>query len=265
MTADTSWVASMPEVYDRCLGPAVFAPLAADLAVRARAGSPQRVLELAAGTGILTAGLVEAQPDAEVIATDLNQAMVQYASVLEPRATWEVADAMHLVYADASFGLVACQFGVMFFPDKVTAYREVRRVLVPGGSFLFNVWDTLDTHGFENAVTDALAELLPEDTPDFLARLPHGYADPDRIRADIQAAGLRVESLDHVELVGTAPSAAVLAEGYGLGTPLRFELQERGDLADLVPRLAEALTRRLGEGPVDGRLAAYVVRAGKPG
>src|SRR5262245_18769011 len=113
----------MPGVYDRCLGPGVFAPFAADLAVRARQGSPARVLELPAGTGILTAGLVEALPEAEITATDLNAAMVEYAEALEPRATWRVADAMDLEYADAAFDLVACQFGVMFFPDKVTAYR----------------------------------------------------------------------------------------------------------------------------------------------
>jgi SAM-dependent methyltransferase len=265
--ADASWVESMPEVYDRCLGPAVFAPLAGDLATRAQmyAGGSRRVLELAAGTGILTAGLVEALPEAEITATDLNPAMITYAAALVPGASWRVADAMDLDFADDSFDLVACQCGVMFFPDKVTAYREVRRVLAPGGLFLFNAWDTLDTHDVEAALTDALAEVLPDDTPDFVARVPHGYADPDRIRADLQAAGLRFAGLVRNVLVGRSPSAATLAEGYCLGTPLRFELQERGDLADLVPRVASAMTRRLGEGPVEGRLAEHVVRAVKPG
>jgi SAM-dependent methyltransferase len=269
--ADASWVESMPEVYDRCLGPAVFAPLAGDLATRAQmyAGGSTRVLELAAGTGILTAGLVEALPDAEITATDLNPAMVTYAAALVPGATWRVADAMDLGqedgWADDSFDLVACQCGVMFFPDKVTAYREVRRVLAPGGMFLFNVWDTVDTHDVEAALTASLGEVFPEDTPDFVARVPHGYADPDRIRADVQAAGLQFKGQVRNVLVGRSPSAATLAEGYCLGTPLRFELQERGDLADLVPQVAAAMTRRLGEGPVEGRLAAYVIRAHKPG
>ena len=265
--ADASWVESMPEVYDRCLGPAVFAPLAGDLATRAQmyAGGSTRVLELAAGTGILTAGLVEALPDAEVTATDLNPAMITYAAALVPGASWRVADAMDLDFAEDSFDLVACQCGVMFFPDKVTAYREVRRVLAPGGMFLFNVWDTVDTHDVENALTESLGEVFPEDTPDFVARVPHGYADPDRIRADVQAAGLQFKGLVRNVLVGRSPSAATLAEGYCLGTPLRFELQERGDLAELVPLVAAAMTQRLGEGPVEGRLAAYVIRAHKPG
>jgi SAM-dependent methyltransferase len=263
---DVSWVGSMPETYDRCLGPAVFAPVAADLATRAGMyATPGRILELAAGTGILTAGLVAALPDAEIMATDLNPAMVEYAAALVPEATWRVADAMDLDFADDSFDLVACQCGVMFFPDRITAYREVRRVLAPGGLFLFNAWDTLETHDVEAALTDALAELLPDDPPDFFARVPHGYADPDRMRADVQAAGLRFESIVRNVLAGASPSAATLAEGYCLGTPLRFELQQRGDLADLVPRIAAAMTRRLGEGRVEGRMAEYVVRAHKPG
>jgi SAM-dependent methyltransferase len=267
---DSSWVGPMPETYDRCLGPAVFAPVAADLATRAGMfATPGRVLELAAGTGILTAGLVAALPDAEITATDLNPAMVEYAAALVPEATWRVADAMDLDpddgWGDDSFDLVACQCGVMFFPDKVTAYREIRRVLVPGGLFLFNAWDALETHDVESALTDALAEVLPDDPPDFFARVPHGYADPDRMRADVQAAGLRFEGIVRNVLAGASPSAATLAEGYCLGTPLRFELQHRGDLADLVPRIAAAMTRRLGEGRVEGRMAEYVVRAHKPG
>ena len=106
---------------------------------------------------------------------------------------------------DDSFDLVVCQFGVMFLPDRIGAYREVRRVLAPGGSFLFNVWDTLETHEVEAAVIDTLAELLPDDPPDFLRRVPHGYADPARIRADVQAAGLTVAKLERVELTGESP------------------------------------------------------------
>lgn len=263
-TADTSWLESMPEVYDRCLGLATFAPYAADLALRAMELPHARVLELAAGTGIVTAGLVEALPEAEIVATDLNQAMVSYAASRTPGPTWEVADAQELRYADGAFDLVVCQFGVMFLPDRVGAYRGVRRVLAPGGSFLFNTWDTLETHQVEGAVIDSLAELIPDDPPDFLRRIPHGYADPDRIRADVQAAGLTVADLERVELVGRAPSAKVLAEGYCLGTPLRFEIQERAELADIVPRLTKALTRRLGDGLVEGSMSAYVVRATRP-
>jgi SAM-dependent methyltransferase len=266
-TGDSSWVGSMPETYDRYLGPATFAPPAADLAHRALlyAGEARQVLELAAGTGILTAGLVEALPDAEITATDLNPAMVEYAAARVPGAKWRVADAMQLEFADDSFDLVVCQFGVMFFPNRIGAYREVRRVLSPGGMFLFNAWDTIETCDIEHAITEALAEVFPDDTPDFLVRIPHGYADPERMRADVQAAGLRFTGLVRNELRGIAPSTAKVVEAYCLGTPLRFELQGRAPLAELVPRVTAAVTARLGAGPVDGRLAAYVVRAVKPG
>jgi SAM-dependent methyltransferase len=265
--ADHTWVGPMAETYDRCLGPGVFAPMAAELATRARVfAGPGQVLELAAGTGILTAGLVAALPSAQITATDLNPAMVDYASSRVPEATWRVADAMSLDgWAEDMFDLVCCQFGVMFFPDRVTAYRQVRDVLVPGGLFLFNVWDELHTHDVESAVVDSLEEVLGTDAPDFLARVPHGYADPDRMRADVEAAGLRFKSVVRNVVVGVSPSAATLAEGYCLGTPMRFELQERGDLSEIVPRVSAAMTRRLGRGPIEGSMAAYVVRAYQPG
>jgi SAM-dependent methyltransferase len=254
----------MPEVYDLRLGAAVFAPYGADLARRAAVLAPQQVLELAAGTGIVTAGMVAALPGAEVLATDLNAPMVDYAAAKVPSARWEVADAQNLGFPDASFDVVVCQFGVMFLPDRIDAYRGVRRVLRPGGSFLFNVWDTLDTHVVEAAVIDAMAELFPQDPPDFLRRVPHGYADPDRIRDDVQTAGLEVVDVERVELTGHAPSAGALAEGYCLGTPLRFELDERGKPHEVVAPLTAALTERFGDGPVQVAMSAYVIHATRP-
>jgi len=254
----------MPRVYDFRLGGAVFAPYAADLSCRAAALAPQRVLELAAGTGILTSALVAALPSAEIVATDLNPPMVDYAAAKVRGPQWEVADAQELGYADASFDLVVCQFGVMFLPMRVDAYRGVLRVLRPGGSFLFNAWDTLETHVAEAAVIDAMAQLFPQDPPDFLRRVPHGYADPDQIRADVEAAGLIVAELEQVGLTGQAPSAAALAEGYCLGTPLRFELADRGEPADVVAPLAAALIERFGDGPVEVAMSAHVVHARRP-
>lgn len=243
----------------------MFAPYGADLARRAAALAPRRVLELAAGTGIVTSGLVAALPAAEIVATDLNPPMVDYAAAKVPSARWEVADAQSLPYPDASFDLVACQFGVMFLPDRVDAYRGVLRVLRPGGSFLFNAWDTLDTHVVEAAVIDALAELFPQNPPDFLRRVPHGYADPDTIRDEVRAAGLDVVEVERVVLTGQAPSAAALAEGYCLGTPLRFELADRGEPADVVAPLTAVLADRFGGGPVEVAMSAHVVHATRPG
>lgn len=261
--SDTSWLASMPEAYDRCLGAPVFGPYATDLARRARVLAPQRVLELAAGTGVATTALRSALPAAAITATDLNPPMVAYAEARVPGPVWEVADAQQLPYADGSFDLVACQFGVMFLPDRVAAYQGICRVLRPGGSFLFNAWDVLETHVVEAAVIDAMRELFPQNPPDFLRRVPHGYADPDRIRSDLAAAGFDRVEVERVELTGRAASAASLAEGYCLGTPLRFEIAERAEPGDIVAPLAVALNERLGDGPVDVEMSAHVALASR--
>lgn len=251
----------MPEAYDRCLGTAVFKPYAVDLARRATLLAPERVLEVAAGTGVATAALVGALPDARITATDLNPPMVSYAEAHVPGPTWEVADAQNLAYPDGSFDLVVCQFGVMFLPDRVAAYRGIRRVLDAGGSFLFAAWDTLDTHVVEAAVIDVMAELFAQDPPSFLRRVPHGYADPEQIRADILASGFETANVETVALTGHAPSVATLAEGYCMGTPLRFELAERGDPAEMIQPLTEALAARFGDGPVAVQMSAHIALA----
>lgn len=254
----------MPQVYGECLGPALFAPFAVRVAQAAAARAPRHVLELAAGTGILTAELVRALPAAEITASDLNAAMVAEgaAQVLGP--VWLQADAQHLDLPDDRFDLVACQFGAMFFPDKPAAFAEAARVLVPGGTLLCTVWDDVTTSDFPAAMVAALQVVLPDDAPDFVVRIPHGYCDPDRITADLRAGGLAEPAVERVVLRGRAASARTLARGFCLGTPLRFALQERGSLPELTERLAAEMTTRLGPGPVTGELAAFLVTARAP-
>jgi SAM-dependent methyltransferase len=254
----------MPEVYDRLLGPVTFQPYADRLADRARELRPARVLELAAGTGIVTAALVDALPSAEVTATDLNDGMVAYGRAQVPGATWQTADAQDIPFADGSFDLVVCAFGAMFFPDKAKAYSEMARVLAPGGRCLLSIWDVLSSFDFEAAFSASVAKVLPQDPPTFLERVPHGYADPARIRSDISSAGLEVEAIDRVVETTSAPSAASVAEGYCLGSPTRFALEERGSLPELTQAIARELTERLGEGPITGEMAAFVVTARRP-
>ena len=134
----------MAETYERYLVPALFAPYAADLASRVAASRPDTILELAAGTGVLTHRLGRACHGARVTATDLNPAMVDYASARVTTATWQQADATDLPFEADSFDVVVCQFGVMFFPDKQQAFREVARVLKPGGRFVCNIWDVIE-------------------------------------------------------------------------------------------------------------------------
>jgi hypothetical protein len=123
------------------------------------------------------------------------------------------------------------------------------------------VWDVVETSPFPAALVESLAEVLPDDPPSFVARVPHGYADPDQITSDLRAGGLQPQAIDRVVLTGRATSARAVAEGFCLGTPLRFALQERGSLEVLTQKLGDAMTVRLGEGPVEGALAAFVVSA----
>lgn len=263
MSDDLSWVGSMPEIYDRCLRSALFEPYARHAAERAAALAPANVLELAAGTGIATAELVGRLPRADIIATDLNPAMVKWGATHVPGARWYEADAQRLDFLDGSYDLVVCQFGVMFFPDKRAAYREAARILRPGGSLIYLSWDALETCDIDAAVVDSTHALFPGDPPSFLERIPHGYHDPDVLRADVLAAGFGDVRVDQVVLRGHAESATSVAEGFGRGSPLRFELAARGDLDELVAGLGRELTTRLGDGPVTGSLSAKVITARK--
>ncbi|MEU1339163.1 class I SAM-dependent methyltransferase [Streptomyces sp. NPDC005827] len=251
----------MPEAYDRHLVPVFFRPFAADLAARAAALRPRTVLELAAGTGALTSALLDAVPTASVTATDLNEAMVIAGSAREPRAHWRQADAQELPFEDGGFDLVLCQFGVMFFPDRPTAYAEVRRVLAPRGRFLFNSWGPLATHGFGAAFQAALEQSMPGGAPTFLPDVPHGYADPAVVAADLAAAGLALATAEEVTLEGVAESAASVATGFLTGTPVSAAVQAREDAQALQLAVTRRMTDRLGAGPVTASMTATVYTA----
>lgn len=251
----------MSAAYEQYLVPVVFRPFAEDLAARAAGLRPENVLELAAGTGALTACLLAAAPSAEVTATDLNDAMVALGSARAPGATWRQADAQRLPFPDGAFDLVVCQFGVMFFPDHVAAFTEIRRVLAPGGRFLFNTWGPFAEHTFEVALQAGLERAFPADPPRFLPTVPHGYADPAVTAADLAAAGFTVEDEQKLTLRGRAASIADLATGYLTGTPVRAAVEERGDEAAVRATVVEEMTSRLGPGPVTAPMTAYVFRA----
>jgi ubiquinone/menaquinone biosynthesis C-methylase UbiE len=226
------------------------------------------VLETAAGTGVLTQELAARLPaGARIVATDLNQPMLDNAAtrLSNNRVTLLQADAQSLPMEDESFDTVACQFGVMFFPDRVHAYREARRVLRPGGHFVFNVWDRIAENEFADEVTRELAKLFPDDPPQFLARTPHGYHNVDQIREQLSAAGfsrIAVEALDRQSKAQSPLDAAV---AYCQGTPLRNEIEKRDPsrLNEATHRAAEALALRFGPGPIEGRIRAYVFTAAR--
>ncbi|MEA2828268.1 MAG: hypothetical protein QOG43_2707 [Actinomycetota bacterium] len=259
--ADRLWVDAMPEAYERWLAPAVFRPFALDAARRVAATGPRRVLELAAGTGVLTRELVAAAASAEVTATDLNDAMVDFGRRHVPGAVWRQADAMDLPFDDAEYDVVVCQFGAMFFPDKPSAFAEARRVLTRAGTLILSTWATLDTHEFQAALVAALERAFPDDPPTFMASVPHGYADVELVRADLGAGGFDRVTVESVTLEGRAQSAADVATGYCAGTPVRAEIEARGDLASTTAFVAEQMERRLGPDEVKGMMTAHVFQA----
>ena len=266
-TNDKVFAGSIPEIYDRFLVPLIFEPYALDLARRVAALAPSDVLETAAGTGVLTRALGnQLAASARIVATDLNQPMLDQAAKRQQAGAveWKQADALALPFADRSFDVVTCQFGIMFFPDRVKGYGEARRVLRPGGRFLFNVWGRIEDNEFADVVTQALAEVFPEDPPRFMARTPHGHHDVGRIRQELAAAGLTEIAVEAVDARSKAPSARDVAIAYCQGTPLRNEIEARdaSRLEEATSRAAAAVAQRFGTAAVDGRLRALVISAG---
>ena len=263
---DKVFAGSVPEIYDRFMVPLIFEPYALDLAGRVAALAPGDVLETAAGTGVLTRALAaRLAPATRMVATDLNQAMLDQAARRAPDRVieWKQADALALPFGDRSFDAVACQFGAMFFPDKVKGYGEARRVLRSGGRFLFSVWDRISDNEFADIVTQALTEMFPADPPLFMARTPHGHHDVAQIRRDLAAAGFTDIAVEALDARSRAPTARQVAVAYCQGTPLRNEIEARdaAGLEEATDRATEAVARRFGAGPVDGRIRALVASA----
>jgi ubiquinone/menaquinone biosynthesis C-methylase UbiE len=265
--SDAVFSGSIPEFYDRLLVPLIFEPYARDLAERVAKLGPQSVLEIAAGTGVVTRAMASRlPPGTRYVATDLNPPMLDYAKSKQPdggQIEWRQADALNLPFEDRTFDIVVCQFGAMFFPDKVRAYSEARRVLKPGGHFIFNVWDRISENDFADTITEALAARFPADPPRFMARIPHGYHDPTKIRAQITEAGFAECSAEMVAHLSSASSARVPAIAYCQGTPLRTEIEARdpAGLAAATDHAADALAQKFGHGAVEGRISAIVVTA----
>jgi len=264
---DKNFAGSIPDMYDSYIVPLLFEPYAADLARRAAETSPARVLETAAGTGVVTRALApRLGPHARYVVSDLNQPMLDRAASrqgADGRIAWRQADALNLPFEDDSFDSVVCQFGAMFFPDRAAGYREARRVLKPGGRFLFNVWDRIEENEFATLVTEAVGAMFPADPPRFLARTPHGYHDLEQIERDLRAAGFSDIECVTLQETSAAPSARQAALAYCEGTPLRGEIEARDParLEEATARATEAIAAAFGKGAVAGKIQAHVIAA----
>jgi ubiquinone/menaquinone biosynthesis C-methylase UbiE len=216
---------STPELYDRYMGPLLFVPYAKHVAERVAPLRPGRILETAAGTGVVTRAVNQALPAAEIVATDINPAVVEFAAQRfdSERVTFQVADAQQLPFADESFDLVLCLFGIMFFPDKIRANEEARRVLRPGGRYVLVTFNSLDLNPVPKAAGQAVATLFPED-PRYMERGPFSYTDATAVERDLRGAGFETVELETVEL-SSLVSARDAARGIVLGSPFRGEIE----------------------------------------
>jgi SAM-dependent methyltransferase len=265
--ADNIFAGNTPANYERYMVPMIFVPYAEDVAQRIARLNPKDVLEIAAGTGVVTRAMVAALgPDVQITATDLNMPMLDTAIArggVDDRVSWKQADGLALPFGDGLFDVVVCQFGVMFFPDKVKGFREARRMLRPNGRYIFAVWDGVETNEFIAVLGDKLAELFPDDPPRFMERIPHGYCNFEKISADVMVAGfssIEFETVDHLSRAASALDAAI---GYCMGSPLSIEIEARapGRLREITEKAAEALEKHFGSGPIEGKIRAHFVTA----
>lgn len=262
--SDKVFAGSIPRLYDQYLVPLIFQPYAEDLANRVASRQPSSVLEIAAGTGVVTRQLALALPeDVSIVASDLNQAMLDTAAEIGTSrpVQWREANAMQLPFEDETFDAVVCQFGAMFFPDKAEAFSEARRVLKPGGALLFNVWDRIEDNEFAHTVTLAVGTIFPDDPPRFLARTPHGYSDIALVAQDLRAGGfVAMPQVQTVAKRSRAGSARIPAIAYCQGTPLRneIELRDKSRLGEVTDVATMAIAERFGSGAVDGKIQAHI-------
>jgi ubiquinone/menaquinone biosynthesis C-methylase UbiE len=266
MTAtDTIFAGSIPAIYDQYMVPLIFAPYARLVAERAAELRPRQILETAAGTGVVTEELHRALPEAEIVATDLNSPMLDQAArrLGAANVRFLPADAQSLPFADASFDLVVCQFGVMFFPDKVRANSEARRVLRDGGRYLLVIWDRIEHNLATMTAGRAVGDLFPADAVRFYERVPFRYHDVGEIERDLLAAGFTDIEFETVELRSRAASADDAAIGLVQGTPVRSDIEQidASMLGQATNAAAQALHQYEGPGGFDAPMSARLVTA----
>lgn len=271
-SSDAAFAGSIPVLYERYLTPLLFQPYAVDIAKRIAPLAPRRLLETAAGTGVVTRELErELGEGTAITATDLNQGMIDVATTTRRsgHASWVQCDAMALPFDENSFDVVVCQFGVMFFPEKTLAYREAARVLADEGVFIFTVWDSLASNDVTRIIAEALTARYPDDPPSFIERVPFGYFDVDLIRSELMESGFSEVTAETVTLPSRADAARDAAIGVCQGSPVRAEIESRepDGLQAATEDAARALAAEFGSGRLESTMQAITVttRVGRAG
>ena len=259
---NTSFSNAVARNYEDYLVPLIFDDYARDLARTLAKNPGARVLETAAGTGVVTRHLQNTLNGAgRITATDINEGMLEVAAErTNGKVAYQVADATDLPFDDASFDAVGCQFGVMFFPDRHRGFTEAARVLRSEGQFVFNLWDSLDHNRFPQVVHETVTALYPNQPMDFMT-VPFCRQDLTAIKDELEAAGF-----SHIEIVvmpetSRATSAKDVVAGFVAGSPLRLALEEHGRLDEARNAVEQALISEFGDGPIQAPMQATRISA----
>lgn len=268
MSGNTAFAGSVPQFYDANLGPVIFEPYAEEVIRYLPQTSGLKVLEIAAGTGRVTRHLVQSLPDAEITVTDLNADMLEIARERvgdTNRLRWQVADALELPFPGNEFDCVLCQFGVMFYPDKLQGHKEALRVLKPGGTYVFSVWDSHDANPWAARVHKLMQDEFSIDPPVFMA-VPFSYSDQTMMRSCLEEAGFKDIEIQAVRKDVEATTAEDYARGSIFGTPLSSAITERGvtNLEPVVQKAAAVFRQEFGDAPMRSSVQAIIATAKKP-
>jgi len=262
---ESAFTGDVPANYQQRLVPLIFTDYAKDLARRVQVEAPNRVLETACGTGVVTRELRACLPDTiALVATDLSAPMLAAAGKESPTGIdFQQADATALPFSDNEFAAVVCQFGVMFFPDKIMGFVEALRVLQPGGAFVFNTWDSVEHNPLPAIAADATRQFMPPDSPPFMAA-PFSYNNAQQIETELTLAGFTDIHIDAVPGVARAPSAKNAALAMVLGSPLGLELSTQGKQQEGLAAIEQVIIDRYGSDAIAAPMQAIVVTARKP-
>lgn len=247
-----TFTGSIPEYYDKTLGPAWFDAIGASLVARLPRDPGGDVLEIACGTGLVTRRIrARLDPARRLVASDLSKPMLDYARAKLANVAgieWREADAAKLPFADGEFGAVVCSLGVMFVPAREAMFGEMRRVLKGRGILLFNVWDRIQEQTCAHVFSQVIDSLFPGDA-EIQFRMPYEMHDQERLRDLLAAAGFEPPRIEKVNLPVEGVSAHEIANGLVRGTPRGLLIAARGvRFEDVIDRLTDALEKAGGKG-----------------
>ena len=266
MEKTAAFAGSVPANYERYLGPFLFEPYALDLVSRLQDKKYPDILEIACGTGRVTAHLARSVKHDTIIATDLNPDMIKVAKdiVQNDSIKWMPADAMQLPFDDDSFDLVVMQFGIMFFPDKEKGLKEAYRVLRTGGKIIYSTWNKVETVKAIHEGRVVIESYFGDDPPKFYS-VPFSMYDDRELTTITRRAGFKSITTTLVKKEGVSPSSSDLAKGIVEGNPVYMAILEKdASLVNIIKdHVQKVLTEKFGAKDLRSPLEAWVVEGVK--